>query len=125
MRKLGLLTTLLVLSFTTTGFAQQLQRTITGQVTDDVTGEAISFPQITVGGTAATGRARTTTGTGTVGGEDGRFTLQVPPGQVVLTVQRIGYRSANVTVPADLAVVDVALTVDYLNVEEVVVTGRA
>jgi TonB-linked SusC/RagA family outer membrane protein len=90
-----------------------------------VTGEAVSFPQITVGGTAATGRARTTTLIGTVGGEDGRFSLEVPARQVVLTVLRIGYRSANVTVPTDQAVVDVALTVDYLNVEELVVTGRA
>ncbi len=125
MRKLSLLTTLLVLSFTTTGFAQELQRTITGQVTDDVTGEAISFPQITVGGTAAMGQARTTTLIGIVGGEDGRFALEVPASQVILTVQRIGYRTANVTVPADQAVVDITLTVDYLRVEELVVTGRA
>ena len=125
MRKLSLLTSLLVLSFTTTGFAQQLQRTITGQVTDDVTGEAISFPQITVGGTATTGAARTTTVIGTVGGEDGRYSLDVPARQVVLIVQRIGYRSANVTVPAGQAIVDIVLTVDYLNVEELVVTGRA
>jgi len=125
MRKLSLLTSLLVLSFTTTGFAQQLQRTITGQVTDDVTGEAISFPQSTVGGTATTGAARTTTVIGTVGGEDGRYSLDVPARQVVLIVQRIGYRSANVTVPAGQAIVDIVLTVDYLNVEELVVTGRA
>ncbi len=101
------------------------QRTITGQVTDEVSGEPISFPQITLAGAAVTDPSRVQTGVGTVGGEDGRYTLQVSAGQVVLAVQRIGYRSTTVTVPADQAVVDVSLAVDYLNVEELVVTGRA
>ncbi len=113
MRKLGLLTTLFLLTLATSGLAQQ--RTITGQVTDDVTGEQISFPQVQVDGTTI----------GTVGGEDGRFTLSVPEGPIRLNVQRIGYRSAIVEVTGDEAVVEVALTVDYLRVEELVVTGRA
>ena len=113
MRKLGLLTTLFLLTLTTSGLAQQ--RTITGQVTDDVTGEQISFPQVQVDGTTI----------GTVGGEDGRFTLSVPDGPIRLNVQRIGYRSSIVEVAGDEAVVEVALTVDYLRVEELVVTGRA
>jgi TonB-linked SusC/RagA family outer membrane protein len=90
------------------------QRTVTGQVRDDVTNEEISFPQITVDGTTV----------GTVGGEDGRFALQVS-GVVRLIVQRIGYRSSIIDVAADQQVVDVTLTVDYLRVEELVVTGRA
>ena len=113
MRKLGLLTTLFLLLVSTAGLAQQ--RTIAGQVRDDVTNEEISFPQITIDGTTV----------GTVGGEDGRFTLQVPQGAVTLIVQRIGYRSTIIQVAADQQVVDVALTVDYLRVEELVVTGRA
>lgn len=113
MRKLGLLTILFLLALTTSGLAQQ--RRIEGQVTDDVTGEPISFPQITVDGTQI----------GTVGGEDGRYELSVPQGAVRIIVQRIGYRSAIVDVPAGEQVVDAALTVDYLRVEELVVTGRA
>jgi TonB-linked SusC/RagA family outer membrane protein len=113
MKKLGLFTAVFLLFFTTSGLAQQ--RTITGQVRDDVTDEEISFPQITVDGTTV----------GTVGGEDGRFTLQVSGGAVRLIVQRIGYRSTIINVTADQQVVDVTLTVDYLRVEELVVTGRA
>jgi TonB-linked SusC/RagA family outer membrane protein len=113
MRKLGSLITLFLLVVTSSALAQQ--RTVTGQVLDDVTGEEISFPQVTVDGTTV----------GTVGGEDGRFTLQVPQGAVRLIVQRIGYRSLIIDVDADQQVVDVSLTVDYLRVEELVVTGRA
>jgi len=113
MKKLGLFTTLFLLVLTTSALAQQ--RTVTGQVRDDVTDEEISFPQITVDGTTV----------GTVGGEDGRFTLQVSGGVVRLIVQRIGYRSTIIDVAADQQVVNVTLTVDYLRVEELVVTGRA
>ena len=113
MRKLSLLTTLFLLVFTTSVLAQD--RTITGQVRDDVTDEQISFPQVTVDGTTV----------GTVGGEDGRFTMQVSQGAVRLIIQRIGYRSTIIDLPADQDVVDATLTVDYLRVEELVVTGRA
>ena len=124
MRKLSLLSMLFLFASVANGFAQQ--RTIRGQVTDDVTGEAISFPQISVPGTAAMGRARGATAVGTVGDEDGRYVLSgVPNVAFVLLVQRIGYRSASINVSADQAEVDVSLQVDYLNVEELVVTGRA
>jgi TonB-linked SusC/RagA family outer membrane protein len=113
MRKLGSLIILFLLVVSSSALAQQ--RTVAGQVRDDVTNEEISFPQITVDGTTI----------GTVGGEDGRFTLQVPQGAVRLIVQRIGYRSAIMDLDADQEVVDVRLTVDYLRVEELVVTGLA
>jgi len=113
MRKFSLLTTLFLLVFSTSALAQD--RTITGQVRDDVTDEEISFPQITVEGTTV----------GTVGGEDGRFTLSVQQGVVRLVVQRIGYRSSIIDVAADQQVVDATLSVDHLRVEELVVTGRA
>jgi TonB-linked SusC/RagA family outer membrane protein len=124
MRKLSLLTTLFLLTSVATGFAQQ--RTIRGRVTDDITGEPISFPQLTVQGTAAMGRARGATSVGIVGGEDGVYLLSgVPNAAFVLLVQRIGYRSASVSVSAGQDEVDVSLQVDYLNVEALVVTGRA
>jgi TonB-linked SusC/RagA family outer membrane protein len=113
MRKLGLLATLFLLVLATPTLAQE--RTLRGTVTDDVTGEPISFPQVTVQNTAI----------GTVGGEDGRWVLEVPEGDISIIVQRIGYRSAVVAVLDDEAIMDVGLTVDYLRVEELVVTGRA
>ena len=114
MRKLSLLSTLFLFTFVATGFAQE--RTIRGQVLDDVTGEAISFPQLTVQGTAI----------GTVGDEEGRYVLSgAPDGAFVLVVQRIGYLSQLVNVSAGQDEVDASLKVDYLNVEALVVTGRA
>ncbi|MEJ2371290.1 MAG: carboxypeptidase-like regulatory domain-containing protein, partial [Gemmatimonadales bacterium] len=113
MRKLGSLIILFLLVVSSSALAQQ--RTVAGQVRDDVTNEEISFPQITVDGTTVV----------TVGGEDGRFSLQVPQGAVRLIVQRIGYRSSIMDLDADQEVVEVRLTVDYLRVEELVVTGLA
>jgi TonB-linked SusC/RagA family outer membrane protein len=115
MRKLSLLTTLFLLVCTTAGLAQQ--RTISGRVAAEIGGEAISFPQITVEGT----------GIGTVGDVDGSFTLTgVPARAVTLVFARIGYRSATIDVPAqqeDVGIVQMG--VDYLNVEALVVSGRA
>lgn len=110
----GLLTVLFLL-LSTAGLAAQ-QRTIRGTVTDEVTGEAISFPQVSVRGTQI----------GTIGDENGSFVLQnAPSGPVTLIVQRIGYRSLEIQVAAGETTVSPRLTVDYLQVEELVVTGRA
>ncbi|MFQ5678709.1 MAG: SusC/RagA family TonB-linked outer membrane protein [Gemmatimonadota bacterium] len=115
--RLGLFAVLLfafVTFVTRDAFAQE--RTIRGTVTDDVTGEPVSFVQVSVKGTTI----------GTVGGEDGTFTLRgAPAGAVTLVVQRIGYKSQEITVAADEAAVTVALVTDYLQVEELIVTGRA
>lgn len=98
------------------GDAWAQERTIRGTVTDEVTGAPVSFPQIAVRGTAI----------GTVGNEDGTFTLQaVPSGEVTLVVQRIGFRTQEVVVEAGQTTVDIGLVTDYLQLEELVVTGRA
>ncbi|MGH7540454.1 MAG: SusC/RagA family TonB-linked outer membrane protein [Gemmatimonadota bacterium] len=110
----GLLTALFLLLATAGAAAQQ--RTIRGTVTDEGTGEPISFPQVSVQNTQI----------GTIGDENGAFVLEdVPAGEVMLVVQRIGYRSREVPVAADVSSASVQLTVDYLQVEELVVTGRA
>lgn len=109
---------LLAALFLAFGFtdATAQERTIRGTVTDDVSGAPVSFPQVAVQGTTI----------GTVGGEDGTFTLRgVPAGEVALVVQRIGYQTRRVPVAADQSTVDVNLVTDYLQVDELVVTGRA
>jgi hypothetical protein len=105
----------LFLLFSTGGlFAQE--RTIRGTVTDAQSGEPVEFPQVAVRGMAI----------GTVGSQNGTFALEnVPAGDVMLVVQRIGYQSLEVAVPAGQNTVTVNLEIDYLRVEELVVTGRA
>lgn len=112
--RLGLLAAVFVALGVTDAWGQE--RTIRGTVTDEVAGEPVSFPQIAVRGTNI----------GIVGGEDGTFTLRgVPAGQVTLVIQRIGYQSRQVPVPAGQNTVEISLVVDHLEVDELVVTGRA
>lgn len=112
--RLGLLTTLLML-LAAAGLTAQ-QRTIRGNVTDEVTAAPVAFAQIAVRGTDI----------GTVGDEDGNFALQnVPSGAITLVITRIGYLSVEVPVAAGQNSVNAQMTVDYLQVEELVVTGRA
>ncbi len=112
--RLGLWTTVFLL-LGAAGLSAQ-QRTIRGTVTDDVTGGPVTFPQVSIMGTQI----------GTIGDENGNYVLQgVPSGDVTLVVTRIGYRSQEVQVAAGATSANVNLTVDYLQVEELVVTGRA
>jgi TonB-linked SusC/RagA family outer membrane protein len=112
--RLCLLTTLFLL-LATAGLSAQ-QRTIRGNVTDEVTGAPIEFPQVSVRGTEI----------GTVGDENGNFALEgAPSGAITIVVSRIGYRSLEVPVAAGQNSLNAALIVDYLQVEELVVTGRA
>ena len=92
------------------------QRTIRGTVTDEVSGAPVTFPQVSVQGTNI----------GTLGDENGTFALQnVPAGNITLIINRIGYRRAEVAVAGGSNSVTVTMGVDYLRVDELVVTGRA
>lgn len=92
------------------------ERVVTGRVTDAATGQPIPFAQIGIPGTA----------TGTVSDQDGTFRLSsVPQGTVTFRVQNLGYRTKQVTLPEGQNSLDITLATDYLNVEEIVVTGRA
>lgn len=94
----------------------QETRVVTGTVTDSETGNPIGFAQVSVVGTAR----------GAVADQDGNFRLEgAPAGPFTLRVQSLGYRTLNITVAPDRSVVEVALLTDYLNVDEIVVTGRA
>ena len=91
-------------------------RTVTGTVTDAQSGQALEGARVAVRGTTLT----TATGAG------GRFTLaNVPAGDVVLTVRRIGNNPAEIRVAAGQSDVTAALTRDPLLLSAVVVTGQA
>lgn len=112
--KLGTLVACVLTLVATAAHAQE--RTIRGTVTDSVSTQPVSNPNVVVKGTQI----------GVLGEDDGSFALQgVPAGPVTLVVSRIGYRSTEVRVPAGQNRVTVHLVTDYLHVEELVVTGRA
>jgi outer membrane receptor protein involved in Fe transport len=85
-------------------------------VTDDRTGEPLIGATILI---------RNTT-TGVVADLDGRFSITVPGNQdAVLVVSSLGYTSQNVNVTPNLTSLQVRLSEDATNLEEVVVTGLA
>lgn len=111
-----LLALALALVFFVPGSLEAQVRVVTGTVIDAATGNAIPFAQVGIPGTA----------TGTTTDADGRFRLEgVPAGAVTLRVQNLGYRTREVVVAAGEDTVRIELATDYLNVEEIVVTGRA
>ncbi len=88
-------------------------RVLTGRVVEATTGAGIGAANISVVGSL----------TETFAGQDGSFSVAVPVGDVVLTVQRIGFRVSAIPVPAGQNNVVISLDVDALLVDEVVVTG--
>lgn len=111
---LGLLTALLLLVWTAGANAQE--RTIRGTVTDSTDATPVSGVSVSVQGTRL----------GALTDEDGTFAIAgAPTGDLTLAVRRIGYRTEQVPVPEGQNQVDVRLRTDYLQVDELVVTGRA
>lgn len=105
---------LLTLSLAAPAQAQQT-RTIRGQVTSAESAEALSSVQISVQGT----------GYGTVSGAQGRYEVTAPTGEVVLSFRLIGFKTQEVSVGAGQSSVDVSLQRDVLQLNELVVSGRA
>ena len=66
------------------GVVAQQRATLTGTVTNEETGEPVSQAQIQVLGGATT--------TGTLSGNNGRYTIQLAPGTYALVVEVVGYR---------------------------------
>lgn len=91
-------------------------RTVSGTVSDSLTGLAIEGASVSVRGTTLS----TTTG------DAGRFTLSnVPQTAVTIAVRRIGYRPVETVLAAGRTDLSVAMTRDLLRLSEVVVTGQA
>jgi TonB-linked SusC/RagA family outer membrane protein len=107
---------MIVLFGLTAGSAEAQQRTIRGTVTDSVNAAPVAGVTVAVRGTDL----------GALSSNEGTFVIEgVPDRQVTLEVRRIGYRTKRVTVPAGRTQVSIRLRTDYLQVDELVVTGRA
>jgi TonB-linked SusC/RagA family outer membrane protein len=91
-------------------------RTITGLITDAETGQPLEGARVSVRGTSLSA----TTGVG------GTFTLgNVPQGNVVVAIRRIGHNFVDLALPAGQTELHAALTRDPLRLSDVVVTGQA
>jgi TonB-linked SusC/RagA family outer membrane protein len=113
--KLGLLVALILAAFAASP-AHAQERTIRGTVVDSISAQPVANPNVVVLNTRI----------GVLGEGNGTFVLSgVPAGPVTLVVSRIGYRSRQVQVPAGVNEINVKLFTDYLQVQELVVTGKA
>ncbi len=90
-------------------------RVLTGRVVDATTGQPVGGAEVLVPNTSIRAIVR----------EDGTYSIGVPAGRVSLLVRRIGYRRYLIELPADQNTLDIELQEDVLQLEEVVVTGRA
>ncbi len=91
-------------------------RTISGSVTDSLNGDPIPGATIVVQGTQVSATSLA----------NGAFVLSnAPLGAVTLVVRSVGFRRRFVTMSADQGTVEVLLSRDVFNLEELVVTGQA
>jgi len=90
------------------------QRTITGTITDEDTGERLSGATIVIVGTAA----------GTFTDIDGNFTIQVPDGANAIEISYTGFNTINVSLIAGINSYKITLKSGKI-LEEIVVTGYA
>src|SRR5215217_2834847 len=109
MRKRSLLLVLLLLSITSTLFAQK--KDITGKVVDAVTGEPLS------GVTVASDKKNNTFTKG-----DGTYSLKIDAGSKFLIFSSVGFAAQNIEIK-DQGVIDVKLQSTSNALEDVVVIG--
>jgi len=87
------------------------QKKVSGTVTSAKTNQPISFATVTVKGTNVA----------TATDVAGVFTITVPPGKTILTVTSVGFADQDVTIGS--GPVNVSLTDQVTNLDEIVVTG--
>lgn len=92
-------------------------RQISGRITRAGTETPIPDAEVSVVGAARYAGART--------GQDGRYTLTAPAGEVRLQVRAIGFTRQEVLVASGQSTMDLGLQVDIFRLDEVVVTGQA
>ena len=115
MRKLRVWTMVLAALAVASGTALAQERQITGTVTRSAGGQPMTEATISVTGSSATAKTN----------EQGKYSIDVGPGEVRLVIRAIGYRSEEVVVEPGQETADAALSEDIFNLEEVVVTGQA
>jgi TonB-linked SusC/RagA family outer membrane protein len=99
----------------TSGLAAQ-DRTISGTVQDSLNGDPIPGASVLLQGTQLSVGSR----------GNGAFVLAgIPAGPATLVVRAVGFRRRVVTVPAGQGTIDILLSRDVFNLEELVVTGQA
>lgn len=92
------------------------QYTVSGNVSDERTGESLIGASIIIKGTT----------NGTITNLDGDFSLSLPStNQTELVISSIGYISQTITVSSGMGPLSIKLKQDATNLEEVVVTGLA
>ncbi|MFO7922622.1 MAG: TonB-dependent receptor [Bacteroidales bacterium] len=94
------------------GLRKSQQRQVSGQVRDAATGELLPGVNIVVRGTTF----------GTVTDNQGRYSLDIPEGEVVLEYSYVGYRRVEITV-GERSVIDLELESELGQLDEVVVIG--
>ncbi|MGY6559842.1 MAG: SusC/RagA family TonB-linked outer membrane protein [Nitritalea sp.] len=115
MHKFYRFTLSLVLLLLATGWSMA-QYTVTGTVTDDRSGEPLIGANILLRGASI----------GAVTDLDGKFSLTVPGNDSgTLIISSLGYVSRSFTINASTGTLNVRLSQDATNLEEVVVTGLA
>jgi TonB-linked SusC/RagA family outer membrane protein len=91
------------------------QRSIRGRVVSAATTEPIAGASVAVAGTPITALTN----------DRGEFSLTAPEGAVTLLVRGVGFKHAQLPVPAGEGNVTVRLEQDVFNLEAVVITGQA
>lgn len=102
---------LLLFMVTAVNFAFAQQKTITGKVTENETGDPLPGVTIVIENTSV----------GTISDVDGNFSINAAPGQSLI-FSFIGYKAQTVMVGAS-NVINVTLNIDNENIDEVVVIG--
>ena len=97
------------------GAAEAQLRTITGTVTQELTGEPVAGAQVSVVGT----------NTGGLTNAEGIFNIQAPADEVRIRIEFLGFRRVELVVGSGQQTVQVALQEDALLLDEIVVTGQA
>jgi TonB-linked SusC/RagA family outer membrane protein len=105
----------LALLLASAGAAEAQTRPITGTVVDSTTSQPVGYGQVYVRGATVGAQIK----------DDGSFTLLVPAGDVTLGIRSIGYKRAELFVPASQSTVRFALEKDFFQLETQVITGQA